>query len=342
LNFKPDAQSQAASIRPDRMKAILDGINAFGRNGTTGGFDRTGFSDADMEARRWLAGLMEQEGLAVSWDAAGNLFGRLGDGNGPSVMAGSHTDTVPDGGAFDGALGVAAALECALAIRDAGLALAHPIEIVDTAEEEGRFGGMLGSQAMAGLAGTAWVERARDPDGLRLWDAMERQGFDPSRIDLAARKPGEVKAFLELHIEQGPVLERAGTSVVGAPVRAEELLRRPEVGAEALLRAAEVPSPGGEVLHAVETEVKYQGYVRRERARAERLREQARFRLSLDLPYGEMATLAREAREKLARIRPENLAQAGRIPGVSPADLQNLVLEVKRRRKGDPAARQPA
>ena len=90
----------------------------------------------------------------------------------------------------------------------------------------------------------------------------------------------------------------------------------------------------GELLHAVEVEVKYEGYVLRERERAERLRKQAQFRLPEEAPFQEFATLSREAREKLSRIRPTNLAQAGRIPGVSPADLQNLVLEVKRWHRG--------
>jgi len=213
LNFKEKTDLPPIQIDPDRMKAIFDGINAFGRNETTGGFNRTGFSDADWQARRWLAGFMEKEGLNVSWDEAGNLFGRLGEADAPSVMAGSHTDTVPEGGAFDGALGVAVALECALAIRDAGLKLAHPIEVVNTAEEEGRFGGMLGSQAISGQVDPIWFEAAIDPEGLRLWDAMRAQGLDPARIGSAARQAGTVKAFLELHVEQGPVLERAGISV---------------------------------------------------------------------------------------------------------------------------------
>jgi tRNA uridine 5-carboxymethylaminomethyl modification enzyme len=160
-----------------------------------------------------------------------------------------------------------------------------------------------------------------------------------------------------------PVLEQAGSSPIREGARAGELVRRPGVEARALLevggdgdadqaaRAGKGPAPLGaplsqvsrEVLHAVETELKYEGYVRRERERAERLRRQSRFRLPLDLAYDGMITLSREAREKLCRIRPENLAQAGRIPGVSPADLQNLVLEVKRRGGSDevPRAAEP-
>lgn len=213
MKFKEKTNLPLLQIDPDRMKAIFDGINAFGRNETTGGFNRTGFSDEDWQARRWLAAFMEKEGLDVSWDEAGNLFARLGEGDSPSVMAGSHTDTVPEGGAFDGTLGVAVALECALTVRDAGLPLAHPIEVVNTAEEEGRFGGMLGSQAISGQVDPAWFEAASDPEGLRLWDAMSAQGLDPAQIGRAARKPGSVKAFLELHVEQGPVLERAGIPV---------------------------------------------------------------------------------------------------------------------------------
>lgn len=201
------------TIDEERLKGLLDGINAFGRNPQTGGFDRPGFSDADLAARRWLAERMRTEGLAVAWDAAGNVFGRLGSAETPSVMLGSHSDTVPDGGAFDGALGVAVALECALAIRDAGIALRHPLEVVATSEEEGRFGGMLGSQAMVGAIDPAWLAQAADAEGLLLRDAMAAQGFDPARLPEAGRAPGSVKAFLELHIEQGPVLERRGARI---------------------------------------------------------------------------------------------------------------------------------
>jgi tRNA uridine 5-carboxymethylaminomethyl modification enzyme len=137
-----------------------------------------------------------------------------------------------------------------------------------------------------------------------------------------------------------PVLKSAASTPTDEPARAEELVRRPEVSARALIRAAgfDATGRGGEldeeVLHGVEVELKYVGYVRRERERAERLRAQAEFLLPDDLPFHRFRTLATEAREKLARIRPAHLAQASRIPGVSPADLQNLVLEVKRWRAG--------
>ena len=129
------------------------------------------------------------------------------------------------------------------------------------------------------------------------------------------------------------VLGAVGSTPVQRPVRAGELLKRPGVTACALLRAVgdEAPTVGLDVLATVETDVKYEGYVRRELDRAARLRAQAGFAIPEDAPYGEFKTLSFEARQKLARIRPANLAQASRVPGVSPADLQNLVMEVKRR-----------
>ena len=137
--------------------------------------------------------------------------------------------------------------------------------------------------------------------------------------------------------EAAAVLSEVGSTPTDEPARAEDLLRRPEVGARALLRTGGFQEVGEddsrvdeEVLHGVEVEVKYAGYVRRERERAERLRTQAEFLLPDDVPFQHFKTLATEAREKLARIRPAHLAQASRIPGVSPADLQNLILEVKR------------
>jgi len=133
-----------------------------------------------------------------------------------------------------------------------------------------------------------------------------------------------------------PILEEAAAGEIQEPVRAGELLKRPGVEAASLARAGEAPfafEEMGDALAAVEVEVKYEGYVRRELDRADRLRDQADFVLSSDLPYLDFVTLSFEAREKLGRIRPTSLAQAGRIAGVSPADLQNLMMEVRRRRR---------
>lgn len=193
------------SIHFDRLRRLLDGINGFGFNSDTGGYNRIGYSDADMAVRAWFQDRMAAEGLTVRRDGVGNLFGRFGSPDGPCIMAGSHLDTVPEGGAFDGALGVAAAFECVLAMRDAGVMPRIAIEVVATAEEEGRFGGMLGSQAIAGAVTSEWLSRATNADGARLADAMAAQGLDAK--DALRAKRDDVEAFIELHVEQGPVLE---------------------------------------------------------------------------------------------------------------------------------------
>lgn len=195
-----------------RLAALLDALNGFGRN-AEGGFDRPAFCPADRAVRAFFRDTMAAEGLATRVDAAGNVFGRWGPEGVAPVMVGSHLDTVPSGGAFDGALGCAAALECVRAIRDAGLPLVRPIEVVATADEEGRFGGMLGSQAITGTLPPGFAENATDAAGVRLADAMAEAGLDVATLPTAARTPGSAHAFLELHIEQGPVLEQAGRPV---------------------------------------------------------------------------------------------------------------------------------
>lgn len=201
------------AINPQRLRDLLDGINGFGFNRETGGYNRIGYSDADMAVRAWFLEQMQADGLKVSRDGVANLFGRYGPETGPCIMVGSHLDTVPEGGAFDGALGVAVALECVRAMRDAGLQPTTAVEVVATAEEEGRFGGMLGSQTIAGVVTSEWIDQARDADGTRLVDAMAAQGLTASDALKARRNPDEVRAYLELHIEQGPALESTGQPI---------------------------------------------------------------------------------------------------------------------------------
>ena len=136
-----------------------------------------------------------------------------------------------------------------------------------------------------------------------------------------------------------PLLRECGSSPIRQSVRASELLKRPEVPASGLAKAGGAkfdPVTDADALVAVEIEIKYEGYIRREAERAQSLRRQADFELPEELPYEELLSLSYEAREKLARVRPSSLAQAGRIPGVSPADLQSLILEVRRWRRNRP------
>lgn len=137
--------------------------------------------------------------------------------------------------------------------------------------------------------------------------------------------------------QAGPVLESAGYALPSHSMRAVDLARRPGVDLAELARVGGAPfdvETNAEALAAVEVEIRYQGYVRRERERAERLQTQEGFELPSGLPYESFKSLSTEARQKLARIRPSTLGQAGRIPGISPSDLQNLVLEVRRHVRG--------
>ncbi|MEQ8396116.1 Zn-dependent hydrolase [Thalassobaculum sp.] len=199
------------TIDAGRLHADIEAVNAIGRIDGVPGINRISFSDADMAGRRWLLARIEDAGLVARMDAVGNVFGRWEIGSGPAVLAGSHLDTVPRGGPLDGTLGVCAALEAVRAMRASGLRPARPVEVVATADEEGRFGGMLGSQAICGEVGPEWIASAVDDTGAGLADAMRAQGLDPAAE--VARCPDEIAVFLELHVEQGPVLEATGEPI---------------------------------------------------------------------------------------------------------------------------------
>ena len=188
-------------------------IARFGFNEDDKGVYRQGFSEADMAARAWLAEQFTANGMRARMDGAGNVIGRHGDAHAPAVVIASHLDSVPAGGIFDGVLGVVAGLECVLVAREAGLSLAHPIEVIATSEEEGRFGGMLGAQALAGDLNLGWLESAADETGVMLKDAMAAAGLDYREALHAYKPPESVRAFLELHVEQGPVLDTKGIPI---------------------------------------------------------------------------------------------------------------------------------
>ncbi len=185
-------------------------------------YTRRSFTPLFLEGRAWIAERFREAGLDVRIDTGGNLIGRR-EGRDPArgvLMVGSHSDTVPAGGRFDGIAGLITALEIVRALDEAGEQLEHTIEVVDfLAEEPSDFGvSCVGSRAAAGVLTPAMLDLT-GPGGERLGDALRRVGGDPEA--LAAAKRDDVRAFLELHIEQGPVLERGGidigivTSIVG-------------------------------------------------------------------------------------------------------------------------------
>lgn len=188
-------------IDPSRFLADLHRLRDFGAVGT--GVVRSAYSDPDIAARDWLAGRMVEAGLSVRFDAMGNLFGLAG---GRSLLLGSHSDTQPQGGWLDGALGVIAALEVARAAHEAG---GPAISVVSFQDEEGRFGGTTGSAVWSGLMSLDEVDAVADTDGVTLAEARRHLG---ARVG-ADVDPAQFTGFIELHIEQGPTLDAAGEQI---------------------------------------------------------------------------------------------------------------------------------
>lgn len=194
-------------INLDRVKNDIYTIGHYGYNPEDHGIYRQGFSDEDIKLRHWFQKYMHDIGLDTRIDGVGNVCGVLGDPAKKTLLIGSHLDSVPAGGIFDGVLGVIAGLECIRVLKENDIPLKHAVEVIGTSEEEGRFGGMLGAQALTGNLNMDWLEKARDSNGELLREAMARQQFHYWEAMDVARDPDSVVGFLELHIEQGPVLE---------------------------------------------------------------------------------------------------------------------------------------
>lgn len=194
-------------INIDRIEQDMQEIAAFGFNPADGGVYRQGFTEADMAARQWLQDRFAELDMDPRMDGAGNVIGRYGPADRPAVIIGSHLDSVPAAGIFDGVLGVVAGLECVRTMKEGGIEPLYPIEVIATSEEEGRFGGMLGAQALTGNLTREWLDSASDETGYLLKDAMLQAGLNPKKALHAYRRPETIRAFLELHVEQGPVLD---------------------------------------------------------------------------------------------------------------------------------------
>jgi len=195
-------------IRKDRIQKDLEAINAF--NGTPGkGVTRFTFSGEYQGALSYVVEELHRIGVECTFVLGGNLRGRLTglDPSGPGVMMGSHLDTVAHGGRFDGTAGVVAALEAARAIREGALPHRLPIDLVVFAEEEGgRFGwGLLGSSAWSGRITAGQLAHIKDREGVSYLEAME--GAEIKVLDSSTLNSDSLKAMLELHIEQGTILE---------------------------------------------------------------------------------------------------------------------------------------
>ncbi|MDO6479667.1 hydantoinase/carbamoylase family amidase [Shimia thalassica] len=190
-------------LNPDRFLSDLHTLRTFGASGVGKGVIRPAFSDADIAAREWLMAQLRDVGLQVHVDPMGSVWGLA---QGPSLLLGSHTDTQPEGGWLDGALGVIAALEIARAAQEVG---GPAVSVVSFQDEEGRFGVTTGSTVWSGALSLDKADRLSDRDGVPLSQARARMahltgGFvDPNRFT----------GFIEMHIEQGPWLDQAGQGI---------------------------------------------------------------------------------------------------------------------------------
>ncbi len=202
------------SINESRINQTLQELGHLGESPE--GMDRVAYSPEDIAGRDYTIKLMQEAGLETRIDAAGNIIGRRAgsDDNLPAIALGSHTDTVPKGGKYDGALGVMGAIEVIRTLEEQGHRTRHPLEVIDFANEEGtRFHRWLvGSRSMSGLLEQEDLD-ALDDDGLSLGPCIADIGGDLSRIGEAVRSPGELAAYFELHIEQGPYLHQSGNPI---------------------------------------------------------------------------------------------------------------------------------
>jgi N-carbamoyl-L-amino-acid hydrolase len=195
-------------IDADRMREDLEALAAIGAT-PDGGVSRPALGAAHLSARRWFLERAAASGLETRVDAAGNHSALL-PGDGPTFLLGSHLDSVPNGGRFDGALGVVAALHVLLALRGTSLPVA--LEAIDFTDEEGTLVGLIGSEALTGALTDAKLQA---PRGGReaLLAGLERAGLREEALAGARRDPATLAGYLELHVEQGPRLERAGVQI---------------------------------------------------------------------------------------------------------------------------------
>jgi len=202
------AQTQLR-INDARLLAHIKTLAEFGRN-PQGGVSRVAYSDFDRQGREYAQGLMKAAQLETSIDAAGNIIGRRAGNNSlPPVLLGSHIDSVPEGGNYDGVVGSLGAIEVAQTLAENNLKLNHPLEVIIFQNEEG---GLIGSRALDGEL----TEKELDlvsRSGKTIREGIKFIGGDPTKLATVKRNKGEIAAYLELHIEQGGTLEAEGINI---------------------------------------------------------------------------------------------------------------------------------
>lgn len=197
-------------VNEQRIEQRIFELARFGRN-EKGEGQRVAYSQGDIEGRAYFMDLMRKAGLAVRIDFAGNIIGRR-EGKDPSkkpIAFGSHIDMVPNGGNYDGAYGAITALEIIEVLNENKITTDHPLEVIIFQNEEG---GLVGSRAMAGKLKKEALSQ-KSASGYTIAEGIKRLGGDPERLQQAARKPGDLAAFIEVHIEQSKVLESRGIDI---------------------------------------------------------------------------------------------------------------------------------
>lgn len=256
---KNEESPVAANVAINKRRLLHD-LNAVSRIGAGdhGSVTRLVFSIKELRSRQLLIHLMSRAGLKVQIDRIGNIFGRLecGDAKAPAVVAGSHLDTVVQGGKFDGPVGVIGALEAVRTLKENKVALKSPVEVVCfVGEESSRFGySTLGSSLVAGELKVDDLANAVDAHGTKLEDVLSSLGIYRGNLAALKRDPATLKAYLELHIEQGPILEAKKKKIgvvtaIAAPTRFKIVLTGQadhsgttpmEMRKDALVAAAEI------------------------------------------------------------------------------------------------------
>ncbi|MFF1421686.1 allantoate amidohydrolase [Streptomyces sp. NPDC058280] len=211
-----DASAGGPSARTASFQEMWRDLAPLGRDSGSGGYRRYAWTAADADCRAWFRAQAESRGLAYELDRNGNQWAWLGDPlAGDAVVTGSHLDSVPDGGAFDGPLGVVSSFAALDELRRRGARFSRPLAVTNFGDEEGaRFGlACVGSRLTAGQLTVEKAHELRDGDGVPLPRAMEAAGYDPSTLGPDPERLARIGAFIELHVEQGRALDLSGDPV---------------------------------------------------------------------------------------------------------------------------------
>jgi len=210
LAFANPDQTETLTVNSTRLEQRIEKLAEYGKT-SEGGVNRVAFSDEDIQSREYIVSLMKEAGLKVHIDEGSNIIGRMEgtDLSLPAIVFGSHTDTVPHGGKYDGAVGVLGAIECVQVLMENSVKTRHPLEVIVFTDEEG---GLIGSKAIIGTL-TSEALAVTSHSGKTVREGIKALGGNPDALDKVVRKKGDLTAFIEIHIEQGSTLASKGIDI---------------------------------------------------------------------------------------------------------------------------------